>query len=153
MGDGSEEEMIGAGEEGHDAKRSKMINDDGDRGPLDTIGRTPCSAVGTCVVRSHVRFATDAIEPMSPLTVPSRTPTQSANYPPPSVPGDYKNTSTTYNNTQAPVSANHNNIPYLTDIYNNVSGPSVSYDGMPTPPTSYPSYLLTLPPEWSGTML
>ena len=129
---GSEEEMVGTGEEGRDAKRSKIIDDDDDRDPLDTIGATPCSAVCTHVVRSHVRFATDTIEPMAPLTALSRTPTQS-------VPVNYKNTpgpSTAYNNTQAPVSANHNSIPGLSDFYNNVSAPSV-YDGMPAPSASY----------------
>ena len=137
---GSEEEMVGAGEEGRDAKRSKTIDDDDDdRDPLDTIGATPCSAVYSHVVRSHVRFATDVIEPMAPLTTLSRTPTQSANYSTPPVPTNYQNTpgpSTAYNNTQAPVPVNHNSVPGLSDFYN-MSAPSVSYDGMPAPHASY----------------
>ena len=133
---GSEEEMVGAGEEGRDAKRSKMVDDDDDHDPLDTIGATPCSAVCSHVVRSHVRFATDAIEPMAPLTALPRTPTQSANY---SVPANYKGTpgpSTVYNN-QASVPANHNSVPGLSDFYNNASASSVSYDGMPASSAPY----------------
>ena len=130
---GSEEEMNGAGEEGRDAKRSRIIDDDDDRDPLDTIGATPCSAVAVC---SHVvRFATDTIEPMAPLTALSPAPTRSADYPTP-VPTSYKNApgpSTAYNNAQAPVPVNHS----LPSFYNNASAPSVSYGGMPAPPASY----------------
>ena len=136
---GSEEEMVGAGEEGRDAKRSKIDDDDDDdeRDPLDTIGATPCSAVYSHAARSHVRFATDTIEPMAPLTALSRTPTQLANY---STSTSYKNTpgpSTGYNNIQAPVPANHSNALGPSGFYNNASAPSVSYDGMPDPPASY----------------
>jgi ATPase family AAA domain-containing protein 2 len=44
--------MIGAGEEGRDAKRSKLVDDDDDdeHDPLDTIGARPCSAVCSQVV-------------------------------------------------------------------------------------------------------
>ena len=138
---GSEEEMVVTGEEGRDAKRSKTVDgDDDDRDPLDTIGATPCSAVYSHVVRSHVRFATDTIEPMAPLTAVSRTPTQSANYSTPSVPADYQNIpgpSTAYHNAQAPVPPNHNRVPAMSEFYNNVSAPSVSYEGTPAPPASY----------------
>ena len=139
---GSEEETVGAGEEGRDTKRSRTVDDDDDdRDPLDTIGATPCSAVCTHVVRSHVRFATDTIEPMAPLTALSRTPTQPAHYSTPSVPANYKNNldpSTAYNNTQAPVPANHSSGSGLSGFFsNNVSAPSVSYGDMPAPPASY----------------
>ena len=100
-----------------------------------------CSAVCTHVVRSHVRFATDAIEPMAPLTALSCTPTQPPHYSTPSVPANYKNNlgpSTTYNNTQAPVPANHSSSSGLSGFYsNNISAPSVSYGDMPAPPASY----------------
>lgn len=155
---GSEEEMVGAGEEGRDAKRSRMVDDDDEHDPLDTIGATPCSAVCSHVVRSHVRFATDTIEPMAPLTALSRTPTQSANYPTPSMPASYKNTpgpSTAYNNTQAPVPANHSSFSGLSGFYNNVSapsGPSVSYGGMPAPPDSYNNNIPAPPANYHNNL-
>ena len=117
---GSEEELNGAGEEGRDAKRTRIIVDKDDRDPLDIIGATPSS-----IVRSHVvRFATDTIEPMAPLT--------SANYP---TPVNYKNSpAPAYDNTQAPAPGDVSGLPMF---YSNVSGPSVSYGGMPAPPTDY----------------
>ena len=155
---GSEEEMNGAGEEVRDAKRSKIVDDDDDRDPLDTIGATPCSAVA---VSSHVvRFATDAIEPMAPLTALSPAPRRPADYSASSVPASHINTagpSTAYNNTQASVPANHSGVSSLSDFYNNVSAPSVSYGGMsalpatynniPAPPANYHNNLPSFHPD------
>ena len=85
---GSEEEMIGAGEEGRDAKRSKTVDDDDN--DKNTLGP-----------------------------------------------------STAYNNTQAPVPANHSSVPGPSDFYT-MSAPSVSFDGIPAsyngipaPPSNY----------------
>ena len=121
---GSEEELNGAREAGRDAKRTRIIDDEDDRDPLDTIGVTPGSAV-----RSHVvRFATGVIEPMAPLTALSPTPARSANHHGTcthSIPVDYRNSvvpSGAYNNISAQVPANYNNIP------------SASYRGMPAQP-------------------
>lgn len=119
---GSEEEVNGDAAEGRDAKRTRIIDEDNDRDPLDTIGATPGSAV-----RSHVvRFATTAIEPMGPLTA------LPFNYHNTSMPPNYQNAPPpiTCNNTLPPAPANYNNV-----FYNNTSDqPSVFYGGMPVPP-------------------
>ena len=51
---GSEEELNGTTGEGRGAKRTRIIDEDDDHDPLDTIGATPSS-----VIRSHVHFAND----------------------------------------------------------------------------------------------
>jgi len=133
---GSEEELNGAGEGGRDAKRTRIIDDDDDRDPLDTIGVTPG--------RSHVvRFATGAIEPMAPLTALSPSPSRPANYySTPSIPLNYNNTpapSTPYNNIPAP--ANYNNVPGPSSApsvsYGSMPAPSAPYNNIPAPPANY----------------
>jgi ATPase family AAA domain-containing protein 2 len=125
---GSEEELNGAGEEGRDAKRTRIIDDDDDHDPLDILGAIPSSAV-----RSHVvRFATNNIEPMAPLTALPPRHTQSP------MPVNRNNTpapSAAYNNTQARAPANFGNTPGL--FYGNDSAPSGSYGSIPAPPANY----------------
>ena len=143
---GSEEELNGAGGgggEGRDAKRTRIIDDDDDCDPLDTIGVTPSS-----IVRSHVvRFATEGIEPMAPLTAVSPTPTRSANYP-----LDYNHSrgpSTPYNNVAGPPPANYNDFQGVSVSYTQTSygdippPPAASYNNLPAPVVNHRSDLPT----------